>query len=185
VSATVLDAPLVATRTLADFGTEGGTRQVDIRVVDELRLELRIEAERLVVLTDEPIVCLVGPFHHALDSSRSDRCWGDPDLSAVLGSELLGNSEGRPVLSDKQMIVIEVTLARGDARCDYAPGEWHLEIAANPWIEHAAAGAREIANLVLDVPLEGAGLLDRLPADQARMCSDPASVYTSQGEPPA
>jgi hypothetical protein len=184
VSVTVKDAALAVMSALADFGIEGGTRQVDVRVVKELQLELRIDTERLVVLEDEPIVCLRGPFYRAPVSTVSDPCWGEPDLTAVLKGELLGNSDGRPVLSNRQAVTVEVSLARTDARCDYAPGGWHLELAANPRIDGAAAGAREIANVVFDIPLDTVGPLERLPSEQTSICSSPASVFTSQGDPP-
>jgi hypothetical protein len=61
VSATVADVSLVAASGSADFGIEEGVRRVNVRVVDELALELRIESAQDVVLADPPFVCLIGP----------------------------------------------------------------------------------------------------------------------------
>jgi hypothetical protein len=184
VSATVADVSLVAAGGSADFGIEEGVRRVNVRVVDELALELRVESAQDVVLADSPFVCLIGPFWNPLDAGLSDRCWGVPDATEVLADQLPVDAAGRAFLPAGQPVVVNATLSRGDLRCDYSPGDWHLEIAANPIVAGVPAGKLYVADVTLAVPFASNVPLELLPPGDTRLCSYPAAVYLRQGDPP-
>ena len=84
VTANVEGSSLGATQAIADFGLEEGIRMVPVRIVEDLALEVRLETPRDVVLAGAPRLCLTGPFWNPLDAGLDDRCWGDPDLAALL-----------------------------------------------------------------------------------------------------
>jgi hypothetical protein len=184
VSARVTEVSLVAVGASADFGIDEGVRRVNVRVVDELRLEVRIESRQDVVLEGPPSVCLIGPFWNPLDAGLSDRCWGDPDAAEVLAAQLPTDEAGRPTVPAGQPIVVNATLSRGDLRCDYSPGEWQLEIAANPIVGGLPAGTMDVASVTLLVSFAADEPLELLPPSETRLCSYPAAVYLRQGDPP-
>ena len=74
-------------------------------------------------------------------------------------------------------------LARGDERCDYAPGDWLLEVDAEPVIDGVTLPRQDIAKVPLTVPLEEGGALAWRSNSDTRFCSFTAAVYTRQGEP--
>lgn len=190
VTAAVADVALAAAGATADFGVEEGLRRVNIRVVEEFAIEVRFESPYEVVLGDPPYFCLVGPFWNPLDAGLSDRCWGDPDLQAVVAAQLPADEAGHPVLPAGRSIVVNATIRRGDLRCDYAPGEWHVEVGLSPVIDGSAVGRLDLPDVIVEVPSENpvnagpAGTLELLPPAQTRVCSYPAAVYLRQGDPP-
>ena len=177
------DAPLVAAAATADFGIEEGLRRVVIRVVDEMAVEVVIVSEDDLVLAEPPSLCLVGPFWNPLDAGLSDRCWGAPDLTAVAADQVPTDPDGRTVLAAGEPAAVEATIARGTERCDYAPGEWTLEITLRPVVGEEAFGPIRIPDVVLDVPYDAAEPLELLPILDTRVCSYPAAVVNRQGEP--
>ena len=190
VTVTVADVALAAAGATADFGVEEGLRRVNIRVVDEFHIEVRFESAYELVLDDPPYVCLVGPFWNPLDAGLSDRCWGDPDLQAAVAAQLPTDEAGHLVLTAGSSTVVSATIRRGDARCDYAPGEWHVDIGLSPIVDGSAVGRVDLPEVILDVPYQNpvnagpAGTLELLPPGQTRVCSYPAAVYLRQGDPP-
>ena len=85
-----------ATLAIADFGIEEGVRLVPVRILDEIQLELRLESNVDVALAEPPRVCLVGPHWAPDDAGLSDRCWGEPDLGALLAAQLEADAAGSP-----------------------------------------------------------------------------------------
>ena len=183
VTANVHDSSLAVTRAVADFGIEEGVRMVPVRIVEDLKIALRIETGREIVLAGPPRICLVGPFWNPLDAGLSDRCWGDPDLDALVAEHLPADSAGRVVLRPGEPIALEVALARGDARCDYAPGEWRLEVDALAVVDGTVQPRLDIADVPVELPLEEGGRLPFLPNSDTRFCSYTAAIYVRQGEP--
>lgn len=170
------ETALVAASATADFGIEEGLRRVVIRVVDEMEVTVELAVAEDMALSEPPRLCLVGPFWNPLDAGLSDRCWGDPDLTAGsgLGTELRA---GGP-------IVVEATIARGHERCDYAPGEWTLEVSLRPVVHGAVFGPLRIPDTVFTVPIDDPDEpLVLLPVLDTRVCSYPAAVVNRQGEP--
>ncbi len=181
VTASVEDLSLAAAGASADFGVEEEMRRINMRVVEELAVTVTLESQGDLVLADHPRLCLVGPFWNPLDAGLSDRCWGDPDLEDVVAAQLPTNGDGKPVLSAGRPLAVNATIRRGDERCDYAPGQWHLEVGVGPM---------DLPDVLMYVPYENpivggfAGTLRLLPTDQTRLCSYPAAVYLRQGDPP-
>jgi len=183
VSVELRQTSLVAAGAPADLGIEQGMRWVTIRVVDGMALDLVLDAEHDIALAEPPYLCLVGPFWNPLDAGLSDRCWGNPDLAAVLLGQLPTDDDGHPYLPAQPMTVAAV-LERGAERCDYAPGSWSLELAVNPFVAEGPAGRTRLSDVVFDVPSATPGALLLLPPDDTRVCSYPAAVWERQGEPP-
>lgn len=181
VSATVVGSSLAATEGIADFGIGKGLRLVRVRIVDELAIELRIDAVRDVLLAELPRFCLVGPFAAPDDAGLSDRCWGEPDLAASVSARLPTDGSGNVAVHVGQPVIVAVVLHRGDVRCDYPPGKWVLEIEANPLIDGAPAGARSLPNVSLVVPWATDGPLAL--RQKTRYCGLANGPYLEQGEP--
>ena len=59
---------------------------VPVTVVESLALDVRLTADRDLVLAGPPRLCLVGPFAAPDDAGLIDRCWGDPDPGAALAA---------------------------------------------------------------------------------------------------
>jgi hypothetical protein len=170
------ETSLLAAAATADFGIEEGLRAVRIRVVDEMVITVNIGAETDVVLAEPPGLCLVGPFWNPLDAGLSDRCWGDPDLTAVSG---IGTT-----LHAEEPAAFEGTIARGHERCDYAPGEWTLEVSLLPVVGGRGFGPVRIPDVIFTVPIEDPDEpLELLSPLDTRVCSYSAAVVSRQGEP--
>lgn len=182
VIATVRGSSLVATEAIADFGIGKTVGLVRVRIVDGLGIDLRIEAARDVSFAELLQFCLVGPFSAPDDAGLSDRCWGEPDLAAAVAARLPADSRGDPTIRAGQPLTLSVMLHRGDVRCDYPPGNWVLEIRANPLIDGTPVGARYLPDVNLHVPWATDGLL-QLRAD-TRYCGLADGPYQEQGEPP-
>jgi hypothetical protein len=183
VTASVDRSSLGATQAIADFGLEEGIRMVPVRIVEDLALEVRLETPRDVKLAGAPRLCLTGPFWNPLDAGLDDRCWGDPDLAALLVQAMPANAEGGVTLHAGSPVVLRADLARGDERCDYPPGDWLLEVDAEPVVDGMTLPRRKIAKVPLTVPLEEDGPLAWRSNSDTRFCSFTAAVYTRQGEP--
>jgi len=183
VHADVTDSTLEATQAIADFGLEEGVRMVPVRIVDRVGLEVRLESPRDVTLAAAPRLCLTGPFWNPLDAGLSDRCWGDPDLAALLAESMPVDDSGHVTLRADSPVVLRAELARGDERCDYPPGDWLLEVDAEPVIDRAARARMPIAEVPLAVPWDVPGALPWRDNGDTRFCSFTAAVYTRQGDP--
>ena len=183
VTATVDESSLGATQAIADFGLEEGIRMVPVRIVEDMALEVRLETPRDVTLAGAPRLCLTGPFWNPLDAGLSDRCWGDPDLAALLAQAMPANADGTVTLQAASPVVLRTELARGDERCDYPPGDWLLEVDALPVVDGVTLPRKDIAEVPLTVPLEEDGALAWRSNSDTRFCSFTAAVYTRQGEP--
>jgi hypothetical protein len=181
---TIQDSSLGATQAIADFGLEEGVRMVPVRIVEDLVLEVRLETQTDVTLADAPRLCLTGPFWNPLDAGLSDRCWGDPDLAGLLAEAMPAGADGRVTLRAGSPVALRANLARGDERCDYPPGEWLLEVDAEPVIDGVTLPRQDIADVPLTIPLEKTGALPWRSNSDTRFCSFTAAVYDRQGEPP-
>jgi hypothetical protein len=184
VTVTVDGSSLGAARTMADFGVGQDLRMVAVRIVEDLSITVRLEATSDVVLAGPPRLCLTGPFWNPLDAGLSDRCWGDPDLATVAAERFERDGAGHVVLRAGMPIVIEASLERGDERCDYAPGDWLLEVDAEPVVDDIAGTRLDITKAPLSVPFAGDDPLTLRPTSDTRFCSYGAAVYTRQGDPP-
>jgi hypothetical protein len=182
VSAAVVDRSLSATEAIADFGVEEGVRLVRVRIVDGLRMDLRIETPDTIELAEPPRVCLVWHFSAPDDAGLSDRCWGEPDLGGLVAARLARSEAGHPVLVAGEAVEIVADLWRGEVRCDYPPGDWQLEMALVPLIDGAPRGTVNLPPVALAVPASGDDPLAFLRFD-TRFCGLANSVYRDQGEP--
>jgi hypothetical protein len=163
---------------------EDGVHLRRVRIVDELSLELRIEADRLVSVAGTPTVCLVWPFSAPDDAGLSDRCWGDPDIGAIVAGKLPLDAAGRATLNPGVPVTVAVTLSRGETRCDYPPGEWHAELTVDPVVDGAPAGPHDVPFGIFTVPYAGATVARDLSSASTRFCGLANGVYLEQGEPP-
>ena len=180
---TVGNSSLGATQAIADFGIEEGIRMVPVRIVEDLALEVRLQTPRDVTHAGAPRLCLTGPFWNPLDAGLEDRCWGDPDLAGLLTEAMPADANGRVTLRAGSPVVLQANLDRGDERCDYPPGDWLLEVDAEPVIDGVTFPRQDIAKVPLTVPLEESGALAWRSNSDTRFCSFTAAVYTRQGEP--
>jgi hypothetical protein len=183
VSASVDQSSLGATQAIADFGVDEGVRMVPVRIVEDLVLELRLSADRDVTFAEAPRLCLTGPFWNPLDAGLSDRCWGDPDVNDALRAAMPADATGTVTLRAASPVTIRAPIARGDERCDYPPGDWLLEVDAEPVIDGRPQPRRDIAKAPIRIPWDVDGALPWHDNSDTRFCSFTAAVYTRQGEP--
>jgi hypothetical protein len=183
VTANADESALGATQAIADFGVEEGVRMVPVRIVEDLVLEVELSAARDVTFTEPPRLCLTGPFWNPLDAGLSDRCWGDPDVNDHLRAAMPADPSGTVTLRAGSPVVLRVPIARGDERCDYPPGEWLLEVDAEPVIAGQAQPRQDIAEVPITIPWDVDGALPWHDNSDTRFCSFTAAVYTRQGEP--
>jgi hypothetical protein len=181
VTAAVTSSSLLATSAIADLGIQGGILSVHVRIVDELRLDVRVESASDIALTGPPRLCLVGPYSAPDDAGLTDRCWGEPDLAALFAAKVAKDPAGRPMLSSGTPIAVSVPLHRGSTRCDYPPGTWQLELTLDPLIDGTSSGNREPPAVNLEVPFAGTQPL--IFVTGSRYCGLAETVYRDQGEP--
>lgn len=183
VTASVNESSLGATQAVADFGVDEGVRMVPVRIVEDLVLDLELSAARDVSFNAPPRLCLTGPFWNPLDAGLSDRCWGEPDVNESLAAAMPTEASGTVTLRAGSPVVIHVPIARGDERCDYPPGDWLLEVDAEPVIDGQAQPRKDIAKAPISIPWDVTGALPWHDNSDTRFCSFTAAVYTRQGEP--
>jgi len=181
-SVTIHDSRLLAARAIADFGVGADVRLVLVRIVDELRLDVRIEAAREVLLAEPIRACLVGPDAAPDDAGLEDRCWGEGAQGERLLLELARDDVGRYVLSQGEAATLSFTIGRGEERCDYPPGMWRLELVVDPIVGGEPAGRRYAPDATFEIPYDPAEPL-RL-VEQRRYCGLASKVFREQGEPP-
>ena len=80
-------------------------------------------------------------------------------------------------------VAIRMPIARGDERCDYPPGDWLLEVDAEPVIDGQAQPRMDIAKAPITIPWDVPGALPWHDVSETRFCSFTAAVHTRQGEP--
>jgi hypothetical protein len=183
VEASVGEWRLGATQAVADFGIEEGVRMVPVRIVEDLVLELELSTDRDVTFAAPPRLCLTGPFWNPLDAGLSDRCWGEPDVNESLRAAMSVDPAGTVTLRADSPVVLRVPIARGEERCDYPPGDWLLEVDAEPVIDGEAQPRADIAKAPIAIPWNVGVPLPWHDSSNTRFCSFTAAVYTRQGEP--
>jgi len=181
---TVTGASFVATQATADLGISGGVHLVGVRILDELHLDLTIEARHTVALGSPLRVCLVGPYSAPDDAGLSDPCWGEPELGSLVAAQITSDASGHPQMEADPPIRLAVTLRRGDTRCDYPPGDWTLEITASPMVDGTPADPIHLAPVGVAVPFDRASALSFLPVNETRYCGLASVIHRDQGEPP-
>ncbi len=174
---------LKATSKPADAGLDDGIHLVDLRIVDELDLHVRVAVSDEMVLAEPPRLCLVGPLWNPLDAGLSDRCWGEPDLSGAVAARMSTDAAGHVVLQSDSLIELDLTIERGDERCDYPPGEWTLEVAIVPVVDDGPAVRVYLPDVVIPVPILEMSPLAQLSSQETRFCSYAEAIYKRQGEP--
>ena len=173
----------VATDAVADFGVGQDVGLVLVRIIDELALDLTVETEQAIELAQPPSACLVGPDPAPDDAGLSDRCWGEPDLSAVFAEALAESGQSAPRLDPDEPIVVAATLGRGEVRCDYPPGTWQLEMTIQPLVDGLPVEPIELAPVPIEIPSSGQQRL-RLERQGTRYCGLATRQFLEQGEPP-
>jgi hypothetical protein len=181
VSVAVDGSSLLAGRAIADFGVGAEVRLVRVRIVDELRLSIRLASDVDVGLGAAPRGCLVGPYSAPDDAGLSSPCWGEPDFGASLAARLAASPEGRPRLVGGQPVDLIIDLRRGDLRCDYAPGQWRLEVSLEPIVDGVSAGPVELPDVAFTIPFAADDRLVAVP--DSRYCGLAETIYMEQGEP--
>jgi hypothetical protein len=175
---------LLATSAEADFGLNDGIRPVRVRIVDALTLQVRIDPARDVTLARPPAACLAHADWSPDDAGLESRCWGEPALAQVIAAALPTDGGGHVVLQRDHPISLTATLHRGDARCDYPPGTWRLDIGADPVVDGTPVTGLDGMSVPVDVPVSGASVVLPFLLIGTRFCSSADSIYLEQGEPP-
>ena len=166
---TTTSASLVATFAIADLGIAEGIRMVKVRILDRINLRLRFETAADVVFAEDPRLCLVGPDSAPDDAGLEDRCWGEPDLTALVAGLWPRSVADQPMINAGQPLELSVQLERGTKRCDYPPGEWTLELKARPIVYGSPVEAMWAPDGVFEVPIGSAEPLLYL-NDNTRYC---------------
>jgi len=177
----VTGSSLIATMAFADLGVDVGLGSVRVRIVDTLSLAVELKADQDVVFAERPKVCLVGPFSAPDDAGLSDPCWGEPDLASAMAQVMPTDPGGRPMLRAGDGVSVALDLRRGEARCDYPPGGWVVEIKANPVIDGTPMGARYLDDVPFEIPFATSGPLPLVV--QNRYCGLASVIVREQGEP--
>ena len=156
---------------------------VPVTVVDELFLEVRLTAARDLILAGPPRLCLVGPNAAPDDAGLIDRCWGDPDPGAALAPSLPRDADGYPILRAGAPVAFEATIGRGDVRCDYPPGDWHLEIVLTPRVD--GHGWTDVALGDMPLHVDATGLVPgrELGRLESRYCGMASRPVPDDGSP--
>ncbi len=181
ITPTVTGSSLVAGHAIADFGVGQDIRLVRVRILDQLKIEVRIKSPTDVVLAAPLRLCLFGPNAAPDDAGLEDRCWGSPDLTALVEPVLPKDPAGHPMLPAGQTFQLGATLLRDAARCDYPPGTWVFETLVQPMIAGLAAdpiykeGSLEVP-FVREEPLRE--------VERSQYCGLASMVFREQGEPP-
>jgi hypothetical protein len=169
VTASARPTSIVASHAIAD-SLDTGPSLVEIEVIDELALQVTLASATDVVLAGPPQLCLVGPFPAPDDAGLIDRCWGDPDPGAVLAPDLERDAAGHPILRAGVPLRLDATIARGDIRCDYPPGDWRLEVVLTPLVN--GHGWTDVALPPIPLAVDASGLVParELTRSEARSC---------------
>jgi hypothetical protein len=179
----VRDPSLKATSKPADAGLEEGIHWVDLRIVDEFVIELTLEVATDIVLASPPRLCLVGPFWNPLDAGLSDRCWGEPDLTELVGIRLPRDAAGNYVLAAGSPVGITATIERGDVRCDYPPGDWNIQVALIAAVDGEPGDRVYLPDVPIPIPIQETAPLQYLASRDTRFCSYKQAIFLQQGEP--
>ena len=155
-----------------------------VRVVDRLALDVTLEAEQDLAFATLPRLCLVGPHPAPDDAGLSDRCWGDPDLSGLVGARLPLDELGRPYLAAGHPVTVSVDLGRGTTRCDYPAGDWVVEVSVTPLGGGGRGREQRLAPVPLTIPWQGDAPMVELTRAESRYCGLANLVVEEQGEPP-
>jgi hypothetical protein len=181
VTAVVEDSSLLGGRAIADFGVGNEVRLVRVRIVDELRLSVRLVSDVDVELATALTACLVGPYSAPDDAGLSVPCWGEPDLGGALAMRLPTGATGHPALLATRPVDVDVELSRGEARCDYAPGRWRLEVSVEPLVDGAAAGVIDLPTVDVAIPFSRDDVV--IEVRPSRYCGLAETIFKEQGEP--
>lgn len=181
VTVAVADSSLLVGTAIADFGVGKEIRLVRVRIVDELRLSVRVSSDVDVELATDPKACLVGPYSAPDDAGLSVPCWGEPDVGEALAAQLASGGAGRLVLRAGQPATLEVDLRRGAVRCDYAPGAWHLDLSVEPIVDGTSGGLVELPSADLAIPFSSGDVL--VQTRDSRYCGLAETIFKEQGEP--
>jgi hypothetical protein len=183
ISTHVSGSSLAASKALVDFLAENDVRLVLVRIVDNLDLEIRIEANHAVAFREPPSLCLIGPFSAPDDGGYSSPCWGTPDIGELVAAQLPADGAGHPMFPAGRAITLSATVHRGGLRCDYPAGRWLLRVEADPVVDGTPMGARQLAEIGFDIPWSSRGPLPFLPVKTVAYCGSANVVYKEQGEP--
>ncbi len=178
---TVDGSSLLAARAIADFGVGAEVRLVVVRIVDELAVVVRLETASDISVASIVRACLVGPDAAPDDAGLEDRCWGDEELGPLLEAQLRRDVAGRLQLVANDPVTLRVTLRRGEDRCDYPPGTWHLELLVDPVVDGSAIGPRYAPMPTFEVPYVPDEPLSLVA--ERRYCGLASRIYREQGEP--
>lgn len=181
VSAAFVQPRFAATRALTDFGLDAGARYVAVRILESVEIAVDIQADRDVVLADDPDLCLVGPFAQPDYAGLSEACWGVPDLRTILRRRLPIDGAGRPILPAGRTVALRGLLWRDPAGCDYPPGNWRLEIDLG-WQDDGRVSELDVPPVELTLPAATIGPLRLL--EPTNYCGLANVAYVEQGEPP-
>jgi len=181
VGVEVQGTDLLAARAIADFGVGAEVRLVLVRIVDEMAVELRIDAATDVTLAAPIVACLFGPDPAPDDAGLSDRCWGDEGLALALDAALPADEAGRRHIFAGVPVTVRALVRRGEVGCDYPPGLWRLQLRLDPVVDGVAAGGLSARSVAFETPFQPDEQL-RL-VEERRYCGLASKVYREQGEP--
>jgi hypothetical protein len=142
-----------------------------------VRLASDVDVELATALT----ACLVGPYSAPDDAGLSVPCWGEPDLGGALATRLSTSATGHSALLTTRPVDVAVELSRGEARCDYAPGRWRLEVSVEPIVDGASAGVIDLPTVDVVIPFSRDDVV--IEVRDSRYCGLAETIFKEQGEP--
>jgi len=178
---TVDGGTLLATRAVADFGLDQPVRLVLVRIADELQVAVGLVSTSDVVLGGPIVACLVGPDAAPDDGGLESPCWGEPEIGPLIEAQLPRGDDGRLRIAAGSPVIVETAVRRGELRCDYPPGRWHLELRVDPIVVGGPAGPRYAPGATFEVPFDPAEPLALVM--ERRYCGLANRVIREQGEP--
>jgi hypothetical protein len=76
---------------------------------------------------------------------------------------------------------VAIELSRGEARCDYAPGQWRLEVSVEPIVDGASAGLIDLPTVEIAIPFSPDDVV--IEVRPSRYCGLAETIFKEQGEP--
>jgi hypothetical protein len=180
VEVQVDEATFVATKAIAD-SFETGIQLVPVRIVDGLDATVTLQSTADVRFTEAPLLCLHWRDAAPDDGGLESPCWGVPDPALALADRL--DAGDAWAMTSGTTLRTRLRLTRGDATCDYPPGDWILRLRLVPRIDDATP-----TPLYLRIPFQvrhdPATVLPSVSISDVRFCGLASEVIRDQGVPP-
>lgn len=174
------EATFVATKAIAD-SFETGIQLVPVRIVDGLSVTVTLQSTVDLRFAEAPLVCLHWRDAAPDDGGLESPCWGLPDPALALADQLAADDAW--AVTSGTTLRTRLRLTRGDATCDYPPGDWILRLRLVPSVEDAAPTPLYL-RIPFQVDHDPAAVLTSVSISDTRFCGLATEVIRDQGVPP-